>query len=67
MKKHRRQLCQWCSLAHNQGRLKGGGGGFRFFLKSEGKEVDRKRKKICAGRGGGGRGEGAIVNIFFGG
>ena len=27
---------------------------FRFFLKSEGKEIERKRKKRDVGRGGGG-------------
>ena len=26
---------------------------FRFFLKSEGKEIERKRKKRCWGGGGG--------------
>ena len=38
---------------------------FRFFLKSEGKEIERKRKKMKRDRGGGGGG-GGIVNIFFG-
>ena len=35
---------------------------FRFFLKSEGKEVKRKRKKMRRDGGGGG----LIVNIFLG-
>ena len=42
-----------------KGVFKGGGGFrrfkpaeiFRFFLKSEGKEIERKRKKGCWGRG----------------
>ena len=38
---------------------------FRFFLKSEGKEVERKRKKMKRDSGGGG-GVGLIVNTFFG-
>ena len=35
---------------------------FRFFLKSEGKEIERKRKKRDVGGGGGG----LPLNIFLG-
>ena len=52
----------------NKGVFKGGGGSggsnppeiFRFFLKSEGKEIERKRKKGCWGGGG------LPLNIFLG-
>ena len=58
------------------GRCKGvfkGGGGFRgfkpppkfsrFFLKSEGKEIERKGKKMDVGGGGGG---GYLLTYFWG-
>ena len=51
-----------CDGHHIKGVFKGGGGSggsnpppppeiFRFFLKSEGKEIERKRKKGCWGGG----------------
>ena len=57
-------------IIHNtKGVFKGGGVKpppkiLRFFLKSEGKEVKKKRKKNE--KKWGGRGVNSIVNIFFG-
>ena len=63
---------RWSTLSRcrAKGVFKGGGfKGFKpppkfsdFFLKSEGKEVERKRKKMRRD----GRGGGLIVNIFLG-
>ena len=46
-----------------KGVFKGGGGSeiFRFFLKSEGKEIERKRKKGMLGGGGT-----SILTYFWG-
>ena len=60
-----------CNIANDKGVFKGGGGGSGgsnppkfsdFFLKSEGKEIEIKRKK----RDVGGRGGGLPLNIFLG-
>ena len=58
-----------CSLFQTRAYLRGGFRGFKpppkfsdFFLKSEGKEIERKRKKRDVGGGGGG----LPLNIFLG-
>ena len=69
---HRDGATHTIHVSHTRAYLRGGGGfrGFKpprnfqiFFLKSEGKEVERKRKKMRRDQGGGV----LIVNIFSGG
>ena len=52
-------IFQECWLSLSKGVFKGGGSGgsnlpeiFNFFFKSEGKEIERKRKKRVLGGGG---------------